>query len=355
MPTGPTYAAGVPTTHRIVGVDVTRGLAVLGMITAHVGAVGGWDDPTAVLSVADGRSAATFATLAGVSAGLLSGGALDPTSPGGAGAMSVARARIATRAVLIGMLGLLLMALGTPVVVILPSYAVMFFALLPVLEARPRTLVGLAGAVLVLGTLLHEAVGEQAWAQVWPASIFVGPYYPVVVWQAYLLAGLAVVRAGLLARPGRLVLGGLVLAVLGYGTGAVAALLSDATADGPLDLTPHSSTAPEVIGNLGVALLVLGISIPLARRAPRLVAPVAATGALALTAYTGQLLVIAVLGPDVVYQPSNAVLAAFVVVTVAACWAWRVRWGRGPLERAVHRASVVVGESVAPATPGPRD
>lgn len=326
---------------RIVGVDVTRGLAVLGMATAHVGAAGTWAEPTGLLQLADGRSAATFATLAGVSAGLLSGG--PPASN-----LTSARARIATRAALIGVLGLLLMGLGTPVVVILPSYAVMFALLLPVLGARAPKLAWIAAGVVVAGTVIHQLVRGVGWAQQWPTSILLGPYYPVVVWTAYLLAGLAVVRAGLLSRPGRLASGGLGLAVLGYGAGGAAARLGASTAGGPLDLTPHSSTAVEVIGNLGTTLLVLAGAIVVADRFPRTVAPLAATGALALTAYTGQVVAIAVLGQDVVYQPSNLVLAAFVVATVGVCWAWRALWGRGPLERALHAASVALADSFAP-------
>jgi len=315
-------------TGRLVGVDATRGLAVLGMAVAHVGDAGGWGEPTGWLQVADGRSAATFATLAGVSAGLLSGGAEPRDLPG-------ARIRIATRALLIGTLGVVLTALGTPVVVILPTYAVMFLALIPWLGARPSALAWSALVVLVVGSVVLATVDRGVG---WPASILVGHYYPAVVWFAYLLAGLAVVRAGLLVRPAPLAGIGLGLVALGYGTGAVAAA-SGLTLGTWLDLTPHASTAPEVTGNLGFALTVLAAATWVAARAPRLLAPLAATGALALTAYTGQVVAIALLGPDVVFRPSNAVLAAFVLVTVTICWAWRTLWGRGPLERLLHAAS----------------
>jgi uncharacterized membrane protein YeiB len=325
---------GTPT-GRLVGVDATRGLAVLGMAVAHVGDAGDWGEPTGWLQVADGRSAATFATLAGVSAGLLSGGRTPRDLPG-------ARIRIATRALLIGTLGVLLVALGTPVVVILPTYAVMFLALIPVLGAGPRALAWSAAVVLAAGSVVLAVVDRDVG---WPASILVGHYYPAVVWFAYLLAGLAVVRAGLLTRPGPLAAIGSGLGVLGYGVGAVAATRGQ-TVGTWLDLTPHTSTAPEVLGNLGVALTVLAATTWLAGRVPWLLAPVAATGALALTAYTGQVVAIAVLGPDAVFEPSNLVLVVFLLVTVAACWAWRALLGRGPLERLVHAASTGAAEAL---------
>lgn len=316
---------------RIVGVDVARGLAVLGMVTAHVGAAGErWTDPWGWLQVADGRSAATFATLAGVSAALLSGGSTPRD-------LGRARVRVALRAAVLGVLGVLLVSLGTPVVVILPGYAVMFAMLVPALGLGPGTLVALAAGSAVVGPLLVLAAGDAPWRTVWPGSLLVGDYYPAAVWITYLLVGLAVGRAGLTGagRRVRLAVTGACLAAAGYGAGAWAAAATPpgSLARRLLDLTPHSSSTAEVVGNLGVVLLVLVASLAVADAAPRLVAPVAATGALALTAYAGHVVVIAALGDDVVYRPSNGVLLAFLVTIVAGCWLWRSTLGRGPLER----------------------
>lgn len=322
---------------RIVGVDVARGLAVLGMVTAHVGAAGTrWTDPWGWLQLADGRSAATFATLAGVSAALLSGG---PAARG----LGRARVRIALRAAVLGVLGLLLVALGTPVVVILPGYAVMFALLTPALGLRSTTLASLATVAAVLGPLVVLAAGDAPWRTTWPGSLLVGDYYPAAVWMAYLLAGLAIGRAEL-ADPrvrGRLALAGVGLVAVGYGAGAWAAVSAPvgSTARRLLDLTPHANTTAEVVGNLGVVLLVLVACLAAADALPRLVEPLAATGALALTAYVGHVVVIAVLGDDVVYRPSNGVLLAFLITIVVTSWVWRRTLGRGPLERALHVVS----------------
>ena len=331
---------------RLVGVDVTRGLAVLGMFTAHVGAVeAGFWTSTGWLAVADGRSAATFATLAGLSAALLSGGHHPPPD------LHVPRVRIAVRAVLIGAIGIVMAALGTPVAVILPGYAVMLTMLLPALGLRRRTLLGLAAIALALGPPLLLAVQGSAATATFPLDLVVGPYYPAAVWVAYLLVGLAVGRLDLRSSDvrRRLAVLGVAGAVLGYGTGAVAlrVLAADRTWWRALLAThPHANTAPEVVGNLGVVLLVLVGSLVVADRWCRAVAPLAATGALALTAYCGHLVAIALLGPDVVHRPSNLTLAAFVGVTVSVCWLWRARWGRGPLERMVHAAAVAAAPAV---------
>ncbi|MFD8816420.1 hypothetical protein ACFV23_34305, partial [Streptomyces sp. NPDC059627] len=66
--------AGTPSTGRLVGIDLARGLAVFGMYAAHVGpdvTVGG---PVGfLLETARGRSSALFALLAGFSLIIITG------------------------------------------------------------------------------------------------------------------------------------------------------------------------------------------------------------------------------------------------------------------------------------------
>src|SRR5690606_26499734 len=60
---------------RIVGLDVARWLALVGMIATHaLRPVEASGHPTLVQSVASGRASALFAVLAGVSLALMSGG-----------------------------------------------------------------------------------------------------------------------------------------------------------------------------------------------------------------------------------------------------------------------------------------
>jgi Heparan-alpha-glucosaminide N-acetyltransferase, catalytic len=69
-----TATDAVPARPRVLGVDVARGVALLGMMATHV-----FDEitdtgPTATAVVAAGRSAATFAFIAGLGVALLTGG-----------------------------------------------------------------------------------------------------------------------------------------------------------------------------------------------------------------------------------------------------------------------------------------
>lgn len=327
---------------RVVGVDVARGLAVLGMLVAHLGP----DDAARLpgggswLEAFDGRSAAGFALLAGVSAALMS---RDPDRLGHA------RARILARAAVLLPLGYAFAALGTLVVVILPAYAVMFAMLTVALGWRPRTLLAAAGVVLVVGPplvlALRAALGPGFLGAPWSR------WYPPLVWIAYLLVGLAVGRVlGDPRTPGRLARWGLAAAVVGHATNAVA---TRTVAPGHplralLVTEPHSSSGVEVLANTGTVLVVLAGCLVVGARWPRAALPLAATGALALTAYAGQVVAIAALGPDVVLHPTWATLGVVGAVTLVAATAWWLTLGRGPLERVLHGVSTAVADAVAP-------
>ena len=328
-----------PRMRRIVGIDVARGLAVLGMMTAHVGP----DDdgpvpPGGFAQLADGRPSALFVVLAGVSLALLSGG----TNPVTGRAMTQARARVVARALLVLVLGIGLVALHTPVVVILPTYAVLFLAGSLVLGWSRRALLLASAAFALLGPPLTLAIVRATGPldQNTPGGLFVGPHYPALIWMSYLLTGLAVGRSDLHSRQLRRagVLVGLALVVLGHG----GAWLAGHVAPWPVELTssaPHTSSTFELLGNTGVAFLVLVASLAAAERWPRAVAPLAAVGSLALTAYTAHILVIAILGTSVVWQPTVAGWLAFLGTTLVLCWAWARFLGRGPLERIMHGLS----------------
>lgn len=314
---------------RIVGIDVARGIAVLGMMTAHVGP----DDhgpvpPGGFAQLADGRPSALFVVLAGVSLALLSGGA----SPVTGSAMSQARGRVVVRALLVLVLGVFLVALGTPVVVILPTYAVLFVAGSLVLGWSRRALLVASALFAVLGPPLALWIVDEPVQQNTPLGLLVGEHYPGLIWMSYLLTGLAVGRSDLrsprLRQAGLLV--GLGLVLLGHGGSWVV----ERATSWPTDLTssePHASSTFELMGNTGVAFFVIVASLLAAEHWPRAVSPVAAVGSLALTAYTVHIVVIAIIGDTVVWQPTVAGWLAFLGVTTAACWTWAHFLGRGPL------------------------
>lgn len=113
------------------------------MLVAHLGTGhdargGGWGEQW--MWIFDGRSSALFATLAGVSLALMSRSTAREDRPG----WRRLRVKIAVRAAILLVLGVVLQLFGTPVVVILTAYAVMFLMSLPVLRLGSRWLLLLA-------------------------------------------------------------------------------------------------------------------------------------------------------------------------------------------------------------------
>lgn len=374
----PAEAAVARGNARIEGVDLARGLALLGMMAVHVFptfAHGG--QPTVATVVAGGRSAATFVLVAGVGLALASGGRRVVRGTD----RRAFSAGLAVRAVLVAAIGLLLGPLDS-VDVILPVYGVMFLLALPVLGLRPRVLVLLAGALVATGPVLLVVAARAGWdfdiQDLTPqllvtrpvdllAQLFVTGAYPIVGYLAYLLVGIAIGRLDLRSRrvAWSLLLGGVTLAAVAR---LVALLLlgplggldrliaqsgwhrSPARVGGLLLwspsqepswwylalASPHANTQLDLLHTLGSAMAVLGAALLLCRSAAlrRWLRPVAAAGAMTLTLYTAHVVVLAA-----VDLPS----AVLYVLLVAAALLFAVGWGRrhrrGPLEGLVASAA----------------
>lgn len=321
------------------------------MLAAHLLTLPAGDvaDPATWGDVVNGRSSILFATLAGVSVGLVTGGRDRPAR---GPVLGLARRRIAVRAVLLWLLGLGLIATNVPVFVILPTYALLFLLALPLLRLRARSLWLLAAALaVVMPWILPSLDALPVWAgeSGETLSLIVGWHYPAPVWAAFLVAGLAAARSDLAsARTVRtMLLGGAAAAIVAYG----AAALADASpfADDPggllttvLTARAHSSGLFEVVGGGGVALSVLALCLLACRWAPvtAVTLPVRAVGSMPLTAYAGQILVWALVAQlaladvrDLAGMRDLQTFWPFVVGTLVFCTVWALRWGRGPLER----------------------
>lgn len=321
---------------RIAGVDLARGLAVLGMFVAHVLPDGSSE------SIADGRSSVLFATLAGVSLGLITGG----SAPAPRGSRADLVRSVALRGIFLVVLGLLLWTLDSGIAVILDYYGIFFLVLLPVLFAPRPVLLALALAFASVGTLLlaaapddpRQLVGGQL--LLWlPSEWFVTGYYPGLLWLGYLLVGLAAARSELRRTRTQVVLlvAGAVASVAGYGG---ARLVSQEAA-------AHSNTVWEAFGAGGFAIAVLGLLLLAGSRSGAvrsILSPLAAVGAMPLSIYTAQIVAITAFRAA---QPAEgasdaarwALLAGLLLGSLAVASVWR-RWlGKGPLERVLARTS----------------
>ena len=334
---GPAVVVPARRDARIPGLDAARGLAILGMLAAHT--LPGDGD-----AFYDGRSSILFATLAGVSLGLMSGGD-HPTPrdrvPGSP--RTRIRLSIAIRALLLIALGLSLWLLGTNIAIILDSYGFLFLVCIPLLFTNRWVLSALA--------LLCALVGPTVVAALTSATSATGPlpvapdnalsvplswldaYYPAPVWLAYVLAGLAIARFGV-TRPAVLrimIVGGIAAAALGYG---VSAGIGE-------PVRAHTDTTMEAISSGGLAIavigvLVIGVGAITSRWGRTLVRPLVAAGSMPLTIYTAQVLVIALVSAAHP-EPYDEALEWTLFVCLALgslvfAIAWSALFSQGPLE-----------------------
>lgn len=383
---------------RLLGVDVARGVALIGMMSVHI--VPALDPDGAVswaYRISSGRASALFAILAGLSlvlANLPRGG--EPLEPGaGRGVMA--------RAALIAGVGLFLGTLGSGVAVILVHYAVLFAigTMFMGLGARALMVTG-AGWLLLIPVAAHllrpflppgpgssPSLVSLAHPVELVTTVLVTGYCPVLQWTGYLLVGMALGRLPLRRTETALWLltGGTLLAV---GTKLLSALLLG-PAGGFERLTvppssvlagrdlatllqtgtygttpstswwwlavsaPHSGAPLDLLHTTGTALAVIGGCLLLAAalhgRWRWLVLPLAAAGSMTLTLYTLHVVALAavrgaVANPEVssptVFWTFNAIFA----LVLASAWQFTGR--RGPLEAIAADMSAAARQSGTP-------
>jgi uncharacterized membrane protein len=382
--------AGLPAsgTGRLAGVDAARAVALVGMFATHILPLRADGAPTPVGLVADGRSSALFAVLAGVGVALSTGG---PRRPADARAHLAAAAALAVRGSLVGLLGLWLAEFDPPVAVILAYYGLLFVVATPLLRLPATVLAVGAVVACVLGPMMSLALrsglpagpGDQPGLAAVAApgalleTLALTGIYPVLPWITYLLAGMAVGRVDLRSTRVAVSLlgGGAVLALLAVGTSALllgpgggaaalgrAALTQRRYGTTPTGTwwwlavdTPHSGAPLDLAHTTGTALAVLGATLLLARWARSAVLVPAALGAVPLTLYTLHVIALAAY-PGTVPDgrpDEGALLVGHVLAATAIATALWLAGRRGPFESVVSGAARRVRGALDPARPAP--
>ncbi|MGK3953727.1 heparan-alpha-glucosaminide N-acetyltransferase domain-containing protein [Microbacterium sp. I2] len=355
---------------RILGVDLARSLAVLGMFAAHLLWISGpveIAEPSSWLAVVQGRSSILFAVLAGVSIGLVTGGRTPLTGD----AAATARLRLVVRAFVLWILGVLLILTGVPVFVILPAYALLFLVSVPLTRLTAPTLLVLAAALALVMPFVQvvlDALPLWSMSGGYELALAIGWHYPFTTWIAFVAAGMGAARAGVTRRRVQwwLLGAGGALAAVAYGLHAASGADEQSEAMSYLGAVwtarPHSSGLLEAVGSGGFALAVLGASLLVCRTVVRwVVLPLRAVGAMPLTAYTLQLVVWAIVASAVLGDSGD--LSGFrdlepfwplTLGTVVFCTAWALLIGRGPLETAVDRLARLTVRDASARAAAPR-
>lgn len=376
---------------RVIGLDVARCLALVGMIATHALVTSAPDGGvTTVQAVAGGRASALFAVLAGVSLALMTGRTQPLTGPD----LRPVVAGLLVRAAVVAAIGLVLGSLETTIAVILASYGVLFCLGVPFLHLRAGGLAALAVGWAVAGPVLSHVVrpllperGYETPSLLSLATpgrllseLLLTGYYPAFVWLAFLLGGMAL---------GRLDLGrtrtALWLVAVGSGTALVARAVSgllldrdgvrrelartftgpgqsaglrDALEHGLYGTTPtgswwwlavsapHSGTPFDLLHTGGCAVAVIGACILVARLAPRTFAVGFGAGAMTLTLYS---LHVVLRTPAGWPEDDPETFARHVAVVLVVGAVYRLARISGPLERLVALLAEAARNRVRPA------
>ncbi len=366
-----------------MGVDLARGIALLGMFAANISPVlTGSGKPTLATLTVTGRAVTLFAMVAGVSLALISGG----RHPVQGRAQRAARVAIAVRGLLIAVIGLgLAYFVASEPAVILSYYGLCFLLAIPLIGLRPRTLACIAGALVAVAPLLLLASYKLGLQPAFgsnptltapftnPAGfllmLLVTGDYPVVVLMIYICSGLAIGRLDLSSTKVavRLLAGGLALAIAAWEASTVilyhlgglqhlhgaadsglppSQINSSIVWDGNpvaswwwLALRAHDTGTPfDAMFTLGLAMAVLGGALLLTklRIARRLLWPVAIAGTMTLTIYSAQLVI---LNTDLLGNNDLTLYLVLVAGALAFAVIWHRLMGQGPLERLVAMAA----------------
>ncbi len=353
---------------RILGYDVARSMAMLGMIVVHFGLVMAMDQGRPawsawILHGLDGRAAATFVVLAGVGLTLRSRRAVAARDDRAIG--PVRRALIRR--------GAFLLAMGFVNLLVWPGdilrvYGVSLMVAASLVDASDRRLLGVAlgfilgflALLLVLDYETHWDWSTMTYHRLWTPSgvvrnLFYDGFRSVFPWTGLLIFGMWLGRRDLQDRA---VNARVVLAAVA--TSAMAGLVSWCLVEsfrahprGMDDATIKALFGTESMPPLplfllsagGAAVAVIALCVRAAEAWPVApwVAPLAAMGQMALTWYVLHILVglgtvialgLAAREPLPVGQACGVL---FFSIAVLISWLWRRRFRIGPLEWVMRR------------------
>ncbi len=350
-----------PDSSRLLGLDLARALAFLGMVIVNFKVVMGASThgPSWLVMLTgalEGRAAATFVMLAGIGISL----GAEAAKRHGAG-LSSQRLTILRRALFLFVLGLCYSPIWPAD--ILHFYGV-YLACAAVLLARSdRSLLVISAALPLLFVMMAGVFDYAAgwnWVTLeysgfWTVGgmirhLFFNGFHPVIPWLSFLLFGMWIGRQDLRSRLLRrnLFVFGLCLAVLVEGLSAVMLCCmgsNDLALDALLSTAPMPPVPLYTLAACATACVVIVSCLVVAERfaTTRWIDALVKTGQLALSLYVAHVLVgMGVLDELGMLQGQNLAVAVsasllfFAGSLLAAC-AWRRHFARGPLEWLMRR------------------
>ena len=332
---------------RITGIDMARGIAMFSMTVVHFVAFFENEGETlaTIASVNRGRAMPLFVMLGGIGVTFLTRRAATPERD------------LIIRAVMLFALGLFLTEYVDRIAIILQSYG-LFFVIAAVLWRLPSSvLLALVPTIIVTAMFTYQLFGEprvltpfdEAFTVEGIESLVIDGFYPLFPVGALFVFGIWLGRIDLSSERVAMTLAG-VGTVVGAGVHFGANALVSAfnlqidfggrRGDGMFHLTRlldtegHSEMTAWVLSVMGSSSAVLGFSLLIAPRIPKLVHPISTVGSMALTYYVWQAWLTTQVAPTIDTTIQNEWILVFIVyfVFVGLALIYRIWFTTGPLE-----------------------
>jgi uncharacterized membrane protein YeiB len=347
---------------RIIGIDVARALAVIGMIFVNFKVVFGehgrpWVEYVA--SIFDGKAAATFVVLAGVGLALMTNSALKNND---SQRLKTARIRIAKRA-------LFLFVVGLSYIVIWPAdilhfYGIYMLVILLLLTSNEKTILMSAIALILLYPLLIGFWNyETGWnfdtldyLDFWSfngffRNLFFNGFHPVIPWTAFMLFGFWFGKQDL--HNDKFVkktfwMSTIIFISIQAVSYLSISILSEGNQEAALELTEILGTKPMpplpiyMFSGIAIAFALISACILIAKKFENsfIIDALNKTGQLALTFYVAHVIIgmgiIEVINPSKIGNYSIEFSVSYAIVFSLVCVLFAVVWRKykksGPLE-----------------------
>jgi uncharacterized protein len=347
---------------RIIGIDVARALAIIGMIIVNFKVVFGEKGQPWVTSFAgifDGKAAATFVVLAGVGLALMTNSAINNRDKV---KLKIARIRIAKRA-------LFLFILGISYITIWPADILHFYGIYMVITmvllTRKEQTILLSGIAIIVAypILLIVLNYETGWnfetldyQYFWTfkgfmRNLFLNGFHPVIPWTAFMLFGYWFGKQDL--HNDKFVkktfwMSTIIFISIQAVSYLSISILSEGNQEAALELTEILGTKPMpplpiyMFSGIAIAFALISACILIAKKFENsfIVDALNKTGQLALTFYVAHVIVgmgiIEVINPSKIGNYSIEFSVIYAIVFSLLCILFAVNWRKykksGPLE-----------------------
>ncbi len=347
---------------RIIGINIARALAVIGMIIVNFKIVLGEIGNNALKTFAhifDGKAAATFVVLAGVGLALMTNSVIKNQNRK---KLKIVKKRIIKRAICLCIIGLSYVPIWSAA--IRHFYGIYMIATLPFINKKPKqALIAVLALIFIYPFLLTIYDYETGWNFItleyknlftlkgFLRNLFYNGFHPVIPWTAFMLVGLwfgkqnisdkKFIKKALIINSCALI----ILQFISYGSIRIISKLSGETIESLTEILGTNPMPPlpiYMLNGIFAALTIISASILISEqfKNSKIINALDKTGQLALTFYGAHVIIgigiVEAINPSKLWKYSIEFSIIYALIFSLLCVLFSIVWLRykktGPLE-----------------------